>query len=152
METLQRLLVIEDVRALMAHYVGLADRKDWHGIANLYTGDGVFETHQPDGTLWLRMSGHEEIETTFAAASGAGDVLIHHLLSYEIDVHSPDAAHGVFTMEDMIIRPDDAELPPEFAFRTMHGYGHYHGDFVRTEDGWRVQLLMQTRARLEFTP
>lgn len=152
MDDIQGLRVIEDVRRLMARYAWLADQKDWTGLAQLFVPGGRFEPHTPDGRVWVTMTSQDEIASTLRSSSGPKDILIHHLFSYEIDVQSPDAAHGVFAMEDLIFRPQDETPPPEFPFRAMHGYGHYHGDFVRTAEGWRIAQLIQTRLRLDLTP
>jgi hypothetical protein len=41
--------------------------------------------------------------------------------------------------------------PDEFAFTRMEGYGHYHGEFVKTDGAWFIAKLVQTRLRLDFT-
>jgi hypothetical protein len=33
----------------------------------------------------------------------------------------------------------------------MHGYGHYHARFVKTDGAWYIAELEQTRLRLDFT-
>jgi hypothetical protein len=43
--------------------------------------------------------------------------------------------------------PSDAGL----AFRTMEGYGHYHGDFVKVGEAWYIKTLVQTRLKMDFT-
>jgi SnoaL-like domain len=148
---LQQLATTEDIRILMSRYVYLADHRDWQGLSELFTEDGVFQPHKPDGSVWLTMTGRAQIAETLTASSGPRDVLIHHLFSYEVDVASVDDAHGVFAMEDLVFRPEDEEPPADFPFRSMHGYGHYRGDFVNTLAGWRIARLVQTRLRLDFT-
>ncbi|MFE6511226.1 nuclear transport factor 2 family protein [Nocardioides sp. NPDC057767] len=150
METLERLTITEDVRRLMARYVRYADHQRWDDLANLFTEDGTFIPHKPDGSVWLHMNGRDEISATVGASGGPGVTLIHHLFSDEIDVDSATSARGVFAMEDIVTRPEDAELSEAIPFRRMHGFGHYHARFVRTDGSWRIAELTQTRVRLDF--
>ena len=151
MQTVERLTITEDVRRLMARYVRYADNQRWNDLANLFTEDGTFTPHRPDGSVWMRMNGRAEISATVGASGGAGVTLIHHLFSDEIDVDSAVSARGVFAMEDIVTRPEDAEVSEAIPFRHMHGFGHYHARFVRTDGSWRIAELTQTRVRLDFS-
>ena len=151
MQTVERLTITEDVRRLMARYVRYADNQRWNDLANLFTEDGTFTPHRPDGSVWMRMNGRAEITATVGASGGAGVTLIHHLFSDEIDVDSAVSARGVFAMEDIVTRPEDAEVSEAIPFRHMHGFGHYHARFVRTDGSWRIAELTQTRVRLDFS-
>lgn len=151
MHTLERLATIEDLRRLMARYVRYADHQRWQDLAGLFTPDGTFTPHKPDGSVWMRMEGRDGIAATVGGSGGPGVTLVHHLFSDEIDVDSAETAHGVWAMEDIITRPEDAELSEAIAFRGMHGFGHYHARFVRTDGRWYIAELKQTRVRLDFT-
>ncbi|WP_406029581.1 nuclear transport factor 2 family protein [Nocardioides sp. NBC_00163] len=151
MQTVERLTITEDVRRLMARYVRYADNQRWNDLANLFTEDGTFTPHRPDGSVWMRMNGRAEITATVGASGGAGVTLIHHLFSDEIDADSAVSARGVFAMEDIVTRPEDAEVSEAIPFRHMHGFGHYHARFVRTDGSWRIAELTQTRVRLDFS-
>ncbi|WP_263984645.1 nuclear transport factor 2 family protein, partial [Streptomyces sp. HPF1205] len=135
----------------MARYVRYADLQRWQDLAGLFTADGSFTPHKPDGSVWLRMNGREEIAATVGASGGPGVTLIHHLFSDEINVDSPTSAHGVFAMEDIVTRPEGAEISQTIPFRVMHGFGHYHGRFVKEDGRWRIAELKQTRVRLDFS-
>jgi hypothetical protein len=54
-------------------------------------------------------------------------------------------------MEDIITRPENAEVNEEFPFKSMHGFGHYHAHFVKAGGSWYIAELKQTRLRLDFT-
>ncbi len=151
MDAVERLSVVEDLRRLMARYVRYADNHRWQDLADLFTKDGTFTPHKPDGSVWLRMEGREEIAATVGSSGGPDDVLIHHLFSDEIDVESATSAHGVWAMEDIITRPENAEVNEEFPFKGMHGFGHYHAHFVKADGSWYIAELKQTRLRLDFT-
>ncbi|XVU22692.1 nuclear transport factor 2 family protein [Actinoplanes sp. CA-054009] len=151
MNTIERLTIIEDIRRVMARYVRYADHHRWQDLAALFTEDGTFTPHKPDGTVWLRMKGREQIAATVGGSNTPDDTIIHHLFSDEIEVESPDDARGVFAMEDIIARPDDAPVNEDFPFKGMHGYGHYRAHFTRIDGSWRIAELVQTRLRLDFT-
>ncbi|MEV4177714.1 nuclear transport factor 2 family protein [Nonomuraea sp. NPDC049709] len=151
MDAIDRLSITEELRRLMARYVRYADHQRWQDLANLFTPDGTFTPHKPDGSVWLRMEGRAGIAATVGASGGPGVILVHHLFSDEIDVDSATAAHGVWAMEDIITRPEGAGVSEDIPFRGMHGYGHYHARFVRTNGSWYIAELKQTRVRLDFT-
>jgi SnoaL-like protein len=98
------------------------------------------------------MEGREGIARTIAESVGNAQVL-HQLFSYETEVLSPASATSVVSMADMLIRSDGDAVPSHetTAFKTMHGYGHYHGDFVKVAGRWYIKKLVQTRLRMEFT-
>ncbi|MFJ9034420.1 nuclear transport factor 2 family protein [Streptomyces sp. NPDC102274] len=50
MHDLERLVVIEDLRRLMARYVYLADHQRWTDMAGLFTTDGTFTPRLVDGS------------------------------------------------------------------------------------------------------
>lgn len=150
MDVTERLSIIEELRRLMARYVRYADHQRWQDLADLFTPDGTFTPHRPDGSVWLAMKGREEIAATVGAGGGPGVTLVHHLFSDEIDVDSPTTAHGVWAMEDIVTRPEGAEASEVIPYRVMHGFGHYLARFVRTDGPWRIAGLEQTRLRLDF--
>ncbi|NJP89392.1 nuclear transport factor 2 family protein [Nonomuraea sp. FMUSA5-5] len=94
MDALERLSTVEDLRRLMGRYVRYADHQRRQDLASLFTPDGTFTPHKPDGSVWLRMRGREEIAATVGAGGGPGVTLIHHLFSDEIDVDSATGARG----------------------------------------------------------
>ncbi|GAB3208282.1 nuclear transport factor 2 family protein [Nocardia tengchongensis] len=151
MDTLERLSIIEELRRVMARYVHFADQQRWEDLAGLFTPDGTFTPHKPDGSVWMRMQGRDEIVATLQQSGGADVVLIHHLFSDEIDVDSPTSARGVWSMEDLISRVEGTEIPEGLPFVGMHGFGHYHAQFLKTDGLWRITELIQTRLRLDFT-
>lgn len=149
MTPLERLLAIEEIRALQARYVRLADLKDWAGLGRLFLPDASFTALDLAGTPQHVMRGVPEITTQIDASIGAG-VVLHHLFSYEIDFASERRAHGVWAMEDWIDRSGDTAVAPG-AFRTMHGAGHYHIDYAKVEGAWLIAELKLSRIKLDFT-
>jgi hypothetical protein len=155
MTALELLLANDAIRELMARYVRHADRKEWRELAGLFVADGTFTPLRVDGTVLVRMAGREEIARKIDAAVGSA-IAIHHLFSYEIDLRSSVSARAVFSMEDRLIRPDDEPLVHDphadtEPFRTMHGYGHYHGAYELIDGTWFIAEMTQTRLKLDFT-
>jgi SnoaL-like domain len=149
MDDIERLVIIEDLRRLMARYVYNADHQRWPDLAALFTPDGTFTPHNVDGSVALRMAGPEEIAAGIRASVGPGAVLIHHLFSDEIDVDSAASAHGVFAMEDIITRPASTDDNGQARFTSMGGYGHYRPRFTKAGGHWHIAELVLTRLRLD---
>lgn len=151
MTDLERLIAIEDIRRLQARYARLADAKDWRALAALFLPDGSFVSHDLAGQPQGSMRGRADLVRQIGAAVGAGTA-IHHLLSYEIEVHSPTRAHAIWAMEDWVDRSAEAataEAP--LPFRTMHGCGHYHTDYEKVDGAWFIASQKLYRVKLEFT-
>ncbi|MCR8557316.1 nuclear transport factor 2 family protein [Mucilaginibacter sp. BJC16-A38] len=152
---LEKLKITDDLRAVMARYVRYADNKDWVSLAGSFTPTGVFTPLNEEGVAIRVMTGREDISAKLLKSVGRAKA-IHHLFSFEIEVESDTRAKGIFAMEDYLIRPEDEKLvaqqgsamPP---FRRMHGFGHYHADFIKTDGEWFISNLKQTRIKLEFT-
>lgn len=155
MTDLEKLKITDDIRTVMAKYVRNADNKNFKELAGLFTSDGTFVPLDVNGDALVEMSGRAEIAGKIAASVGQATA-IHHLFSFEVDILSPEKVHAVFSMEDRLIRPEseksvllnESNVP---AFRTLHGFGHYHGDFVKIDNTWYIEKLVQTRLKLDFT-
>jgi hypothetical protein len=61
----------------------------------------------------------------------------------EIEVTSPTTARGVWAMEDKLRWPEDSPLAG------LHGYGHYHEEYVKVGGAWRIARTTLTRLRVD---
>jgi SnoaL-like domain len=156
MSDIEVLRAVEEIRRLEARYARYADEKRWADLAGLFTADGTFTPQDAHGKPLAVMSGRQEIRDSLTAAM-AGDVTpIHMLLTSEIEIESPTAAHAIWAMADLVFRNDDpatdahetVNVPP---FRTMRGWGHYHVDYLKRDGEWYFSKRVQTRTRLEFS-
>jgi hypothetical protein len=139
-QELRALRDIEEIKQLKARHCRLVDTKDWAGWAetcltedfHLDSGGGV-----QDGR-----------DVVVASVSGALDngSTVHHIYPPEIRLTGPDTATGVWPMEDWI-RITVGGNPVAF-----HGCGHYHEEYVRTDQGWRIKSSVQTRLRIDPLP
>ncbi|MEU3985340.1 nuclear transport factor 2 family protein [Streptomyces sp. NPDC026672] len=151
---LDRLIVTDEVRQLMAQYVYHADHKEFDKLARLFAPTATFSIYDAKGALVLEMTGPRQIEEIITSSVGASSA-VHHLFSFVTDVHSPTSASSVINMEDMIDPPEgeapDAPLEEGRPFRSMHGYGHYRGEFAKADGVWRIQKFAQTRIKVDVT-
>lgn len=121
---------------LKARYCRLLDTKDWEGWGQLFTedfhqdvsgsGGGVFE-----GRDAAVAATRESIETAKTA---------HQVHFPEIEIDG-DAATAIWPLHDRLIWEDG---------RSLTAYGHYHENYVRTADGWRMSAQKLTRLVMDF--
>jgi len=155
LSTQEELKIKIDIRALMGAYVKLADAKNWVELASLFTEKGLFETFSPEGKLLVMMNGRREIAMVITESVGRARV-IQRLYGFDIQVENDTRAKGVFSMSDTLIRaiddkPEQMSLNRLPVFRTLQGFGHYHCDYLKIEDRWFIDKLVQTRTKLDFT-
>lgn len=147
MQTLEDLIAVEEIKKLKATYLYTLDTKDWAGYAATFTEDADID-----------FSSHADLVTQNASASGelaegtglytggaelvatlevalADVVSAHHCHDPQITLTGPDSATGIWAMVDRL----------QTAEELFVGYGHYHEEYVRTADGWRISKLLLTR-------
>jgi uncharacterized protein (TIGR02246 family) len=135
-DAVQRLLDIEEIKQLKARYFRFLDTQDWDGLAEVFTADAVMDA---DGFV---EHGRDEI-LAFLPEVLRGVVTTHHGHMPEITVTGSDTATGVWAMFDYLTFPGG---PPP---KGLRGYGHYHEEYVREPDGWRIRRLTLTRLRVD---
>ena len=70
---------------------------------------------------------------------------VHHGHMPEIELTSDTTASGVWSMEDKLRWTGRDGVP-----HRLHGYGHYHETYVRTDGGWLISSTRLTRLRLDY--
>lgn len=148
------LKTVDELRNVMARYARRADIKDWSGLANLFVSEGKF-TSLRGGIPHAKIVGREEIADKLKKCVG-NKKTVHHLFSFEIDIHSETEASGVFAMEDLFMKADNRPLSAACGdtsktFKTMHSYGHYCADFTKVGQEWLISDLILARAIVNFT-
>jgi SnoaL-like protein len=136
-QELRALRDIEEIKQLKARHCRLVDTKDWAGWAEtcltedfrLDSGGGVQE-------------GRDVVVDSVSKSLGTGST-VHHVYTPEITLTGPETATGIWPMEDWIRITIDGNA---IAF---HGCGHYHEEYVRTDQGWRIKSSRQTRLRMD---
>jgi hypothetical protein len=135
-DQVQRLVDIEEIARLKARYCRCVDTKDWAGYGALVTDD--FRAVTDSGV-------HDGRDAVVSYLSGAlgNAVTVHHVHQPEVTFTTPDHAEVIWAMEDYV------EIPLGESSFVLHGYGHYHEEYVRTADGWRMQRTELQRLRVD---
>jgi uncharacterized protein (TIGR02246 family) len=141
----EKLLALEDIRALKARYFRCVDTKDWKGFRDVFAPDALFDiSADVPGCI---LAGPDKI-VEMASGPLTGCVSVHHGHCQEIEVTSDTTATGVWAMEDMLRWADDATSP----IKALHGYGHYHETYIKLDGRWRIKSLRLTRLRVDVEP
>ena len=145
---IERLTAIEEIKQLKARYFRCMDTKDWPGLQEVFSPDAEFD---------MRGEAADKSKAADALIVGAPNIMpfirnavldlvtVHHGHMPEIEITSPTTAKGIWAMEDVL------RWPPGAAVKTLHGYGHYHETYRKTEDGWRIQSSRLSRLRVDIT-
>lgn len=131
---------IESIKQLKARYFRMMDTKNWDGFAAVFAPDVVIDTSE-DGTPVT--TGVEAFVPVLSQILD-GVVTVHHGHMPEITLTSPTTDSAIWAMEDHLWWPEGGPL------RHLHGYGHYHETYVKTDDGWRIATLKLTRLRRDI--
>jgi hypothetical protein len=136
-DRLQRLEDIEAIKCLRSRYSRYVDTKDWDAWKQeVLTEDYRLESH---GVVH---EGRDQVVSSVSTSLESATTA-HHCHTPEISFTSSDTATGIWAMEDYVVLPGDGE-PVKF-----RGAGHYHDEYVRTSDGWRIRSTVQTRLSVD---
>ncbi len=135
---------IEAIKQLKARYFRLMDTKDWDGMAQVFAPDVEIDMTGEDGTVH-----HGVAEFMPYLRTNIEQVItVHHGHMPEITLLSETTARGIWAMEDKLWWPEGSPLVH------LHGYGHYHETYEKTEPGehgqWRIKTLKLTRLNRQF--
>jgi uncharacterized protein (TIGR02246 family) len=130
---------IEAIKQLKARYFRTMDTKDWAGMRSVFTDGVVMDLTSSGGGV---TAGADDF-MGFVSETLEPILTVHHGHMPEIELTSPTTATAVWAMEDMLRWPDGTE---------MHGYGHYHETYEKTDGTWRIASSTLTRLRTDFTP
>ena len=145
MEPVERLIATEEIKQLKARYFRCMDTKDWAGFEQVFAADAVMDmsSEMRDQTTRGGITrGAAQIAAMVRTVVGPV-VTVHHGHMPEIDITSPTTASAVWAMEDKLRWPEGSSV------RAMHGYGHYHETYERTDEGWRIKTITLTRLRVD---
>jgi hypothetical protein len=140
MTELERLVALEDIRALKARRVFTLDTKDWETYASLHAEDHVSDTLGAGPTR----SGKALAQALAAMLDGV--TTNHHVHTPIITFESPELASGVWAMEDWLYWKEDGQ--PHW----LHGCGHYHERYAKRDGVWRFIYRRLDRTHVEVSP
>jgi hypothetical protein len=132
---------LEQIRQLKARYFRLMDEKDWDALAEVFTDDVEMDMRGEGSDLIRGRSAY----MPFIRQVLDGVTTVHHGHMPEITITSPTTATGVWAMEDKLW------WPPGGPMTHLHGYGHYHDTYERTDEGWRIKTCRLTRLHREIS-
>jgi hypothetical protein len=153
MNSIERLLAIEEIKQLKARYFRFVDTKDWEGIATLFAPDAQFERRgavnvlDPWSGAWIPplpeepdvRSGRAQIVEMMRDAV-ADFRTVHYGYMPEIEVFDDLTAKGIWAMSDEI-RDVGHRL-------VLRGCGHYHERYEKGPAGWLIKTARITRIQL----
>ena len=136
---LQDLLDIEAIKQLKARYFRLMDTKRWDDWALVFATNCVMEVPEAD----MVNNGRDEIVAAVSTVL-TGVRTAHHGHMPEIEITGDGTARGVWAMFDYV------EFPEQDGARVgLHGYGHYHEEYVREDGAWRIARTRLERLRID---
>lgn len=118
---------VEEIKKLKARYFRALDSKDWELYASVFAEDAVVDLRNAGGALY---QGSEE----FVAYARALTIVqsVHQGHMPEIELTGPNAASGVWALEDYNIWEDGSQ---------NHGWGHYLETYEKTGGRWRIKTM-----------
>ncbi len=131
---------LEAIHQLKSRYFRTLDTKDWDGFLDVFTPEVIIDMTAEGG---VRSEGAAQFVAAVRSSIEEA-VTVHHGHTPEVTITSPTTATGVWAMEDHIWWPEGSPI------RHLHGYGHYHETYAKTEKGWRIASMALTRLHREF--
>jgi hypothetical protein len=140
MNTIERLIAIENLEQLKAKYWYALDFQDW-----AMWRDDVWA---PDAELDVAAEtaykvGPRDVMIEWVRQQFVDQISVHHGHTPIIELISDTAASGIWAMEDRLYRGKNHVLGAGF----VHGFGHYHETYVKLDVGWRIRTSRLTRLR-----
>ena len=133
---------IEAIKQLKSRYFRMMDTKDWDGLAAVFTDDVEIDVTGEGGGIT-----HSVAEYMPFLRDAIEDVItVHHGHMPEIQLTSSTTARAIWALEDQLWWPEGAPI------KYMHGFGHYHETYEKTEAGWRIKTMTITRLHRLVAP
>jgi hypothetical protein len=137
-DPVQRLVDIEEIKQLKARYFRAVDTKDWDLFATGVLAPGVrFDI------MGEVVEGRDDV-VAYVAQAIEKATTVHHGHTPEITITGTDTASGIWAMYDYV-----RWRKRNGSDKVLHGYGHYHEEYVRTDAGWRIRSCTLTRLRVD---
>ena len=136
MTDIEKLLAIEEIKALKAANLRAMDEKRWDDYQSMFAPEHVSDTYNGAPAIGPKAN----VDRLKAVLEGV--VSVHHGHMPEITLTSDTTAEGIWSMEDMLYW--EQEGSPHW----LHGFGHYHEKYRKTENGWKFCYRTLTRLRV----
>lgn len=145
MLSVEKLIIIEEIKQLKARYFRLMDTKNWLQWRELFSNEIRLDVDvtAPDenGNVIKNstISGADNVVSEISALL-KNMKTVHQGHMFEIEKISDQEVTGVWTMEDIV----------ESSSGKLHGYGHYHEKYIKEGDKWLISYLHLTRLRVDL--
>ena len=136
---------LDDICKLKVRYFRLMDQKQWAKWEDCFTTDvtavyeGAPRLSPTDDSNAIALAGRRTLVAEVTALLTDDVVSIHQGFMPEIELTSSTSATGVWAMFDYLRLPRC----------TFKGWGHYHEDYVKEGDQWRIKKIHLTRLHTE---
>ncbi len=134
-QDIQRLLDIDAIKQVKARYFRAIDTQDWAAYASCFTEDVVVDNSE-EGMGELIFRGRDKFVQQLAEMLKDAKT-VHHGHMPEITFHASDRASVIWAMNDIV----------EFPNLLLQGWGHYHEEYVREEEEWKIASMRLARLR-----
>lgn len=144
MQPIEKMVALEEIRALKSRYCRFIDTKQWDRLRTLFSADARFEGFgsAPDGS---------DADTFVKGVSFRlrEAVSVHHCHTPDIVFFGDSRARGIWAMQDHLEWPQPIQLKEAPQARGFVGFGHYEEEYVREGGAWKMRFLRLTRLRLD---
>lgn len=140
MNSIERLVAIQELEQLKAKYWFALDRQDWEMWRD--------QVWAPDAELDVAAEteykvGPRNALIEWVKQQFVDQISVHHGHTPIIEITSDTTATGIWAMEDRLYRGKKHVLGAGFVL----GFGHYHETYVKLDVGWRIRTSRLTRLR-----
>ena len=136
----RRLADVEAIKQLKARYFLYVDTKQWGPLRALFTDDADFDSARIGE---YQMDGPDDF-ITYASRGLTGGISVHHGHMPIIEFTGKRTAKGLWAMMDYVQTPGD-----DGTFRGFVCYGHYHEEYRKVGDEWKIAKWAITRLRVD---
>lgn len=146
-DPLDRLIAIDAIRTLKARYFRFVDDRQWDELRSLLTDDAKFE--------FPGLGDHGDPDSAIEAIKAAltGTTTVHHGHMPEIVLTGRDAATGIWTLADTVVREAGSTgVIPNYPAEYQAGHtgcARYYESYRREHDGWRISSLRVQRVWMQ---
>lgn len=143
MDTIEKLVALEEIKQLRAKYWRTLDTKQWEEWGSIFTDDCTLlvdrsvSTGGGDPQSNPVISNRAEMVRSVRAGLHQA-ITVHHGHFPEIEFISDTEGTGIWPMEDIF----------EDSTTWIHGHGHYHDTYRKVDGKWLISSVHLTRLRL----
>lgn len=153
MEPIDKLIAIEDIKALKARYARAADLHNKNEMLAVFAPDVLFDFTEatvdpatgfnPVAGATAEVKRGREVVVDGIFGSNQGITMVHQLYLPQIEILSETAAQGTWGISDML-------RFPQGKLREMRGHGIYYDTYEKIDGEWKIATSRFKRTILDF--